>query len=355
MHTELGVPITSAGLVQITMAGGAVISNFLAGKIIKQLDFVRTTIISATMAAAALIATSFSPNFIFLCVLAIPIGFGCGLLDATVNSYAAIHYKAKYMNWLHCCWGIGGMIGPIIISFSLLNWQSWHLGYRIAGIFQVIVVILLFISYPRWEHSTSTADEGPKEQTNSSLGKLLSLPNAKMSLVAYLFLGCFGSLLGIWGSSYFVTVHNISPETAAGWVSLYFFGLTLGRFLAGLVSARLGNQRLLRLSISLIAIGLIIMMLPLPTIFVLFGYILTGLGFAPMFPCLLHEMPSRFGETYSHHMIGLHMSCGAIGMMLMPQLFGMLAEQTSYKLFPITVLILLLLFAYLLKRSYQKA
>lgn len=355
MYEGLGVPITSAGLVQIMISGGAIISSLFAGKIIKRVGFATATIESVITMTISLIVISFSPNFLFLCIWAIPLGLGTGLLDATINSYAALYYKSKHMNWLHCCWGVGCAVGSVIISFSLVNWQSWQLGYRIGGIFQIVIIALLFISFPRWKKpATTLTNEGDERSKDLSIREMLSLSGAKETLIAFFIFGSLGAIMTVWGSSYFVTIHNVPPETAASWISLYFLGLTAGRFLAGLLAIKFTNKQLVQSGELLIGAGLTIMLLPLPTTTILFGFILIGFGFAPLFPCLIHETPVRFGKNNSQHMMGFQMACASIGMTTMPQLLGMLVKKTSYKLLPPTIGVLLLILVYTIQRLYRK-
>ena len=101
MYEVFGVAITSAGIVQMMITGGAIISSFFAGKIIKKIGFVTTAITTVITIAITLLAISFSQSFLFLCLWAIPLGMATGLLDATINSYVAIHYQAKQIGRAH--------------------------------------------------------------------------------------------------------------------------------------------------------------------------------------------------------------------------------------------------------------
>jgi Fucose permease len=355
MYEDLGVPIASAGLVQMMISGGAIGSGFFAGKIIKHLSFARSVIVSSIAIAIPILMMSLTTNFVLFCIWAIPLGLGTGLLDATLNSFAAIHYKAKHINWMHCAWSIGGSIGPLIISLALTNWQSWNIGFRIVGTIQVGVFILSLISFPLWKKAPTITTEDAKDvSSNLSIREMLRLTGAKETFLAFFSFGTIGAILIIWGSTYFVTIHGVSAETAAGWISLYFLGMTIGRFLAGLLAIKLINKQLLQLGELFLCLGILLMLLPVSTTVTLVGLFLAGLGCSPMFPCLIHETPKHFGNTYSQHIIGYQLAFASFSMTVMPQLFGLLADKTSYKLLPPVLAIFLLLLIYAIQRLYHK-
>jgi fucose permease len=148
MYNLLGVPLYYAGFISMIVAAGTVISAAFSVYVIRRFGTAKTVAACILLTASALFGFSFSNSFIFLCFLAIPLGLGGGSIDAALNNYVAIHYKARHMSWLHCFWGLGASIGPIIMSLFLLHRSSWNLGYRAIGSFQILLVIMLIISLP---------------------------------------------------------------------------------------------------------------------------------------------------------------------------------------------------------------
>ncbi len=73
---------------------------------------------------------------------------GAGCVDAALNNYVALHYQARHMNWLHCFWGVGAAIGPIIMSKDPALGESWTQGYSTVGWAQIALVVILFLSIP---------------------------------------------------------------------------------------------------------------------------------------------------------------------------------------------------------------
>lgn len=133
MQPELNASLDSAGLIAMIIAAGTIVSSLASGKMIEWLGTGKVTLISCLMTAAALLGFSAAPSLMWLLLLAIPLGLGAGSVDAALNNYVAAHYKAHHMNWLHCFWGVGATMGPIIMSFYMTGapgaavmqqWQS---------------------------------------------------------------------------------------------------------------------------------------------------------------------------------------------------------------------------------------
>ena len=85
------------------------------------------------------------------------------------------------------------------------------------------------------------------------------------------------------------------------------------------------------------------MLLPLGADVSLAGFVMIGLGCAPVYPCLIHATPSHFGADKSQAIIGIQMACAYVGTSLMPPLFGLIAEYITVSLLPVYLAALLVL------------
>ena len=63
-----------------------------------------------------------APNFFIMCLIAVPYGLGAGAIDASLNNYVALNFKSKHMSFLHSFWGIGTIVRPYIMGFSIKNY-----------------------------------------------------------------------------------------------------------------------------------------------------------------------------------------------------------------------------------------
>jgi fucose permease len=348
MYTPLNVPLHYAGFISMIIAGGTVISSVFSEKIIRRFGTGIVTAVSVLLTAAALMGISLSSSFFYLCLFAVPLGLGAGSVDAALNNYVALHYKARHMSWLHCFWGIGASIGPIIMSSFLIRQNSWNLGYRTIGIIQICLVFLLFISLSLWEKNKKT-ESSPRNAIKFS--KLFRTAGVKEALTAFFCYCSIETVAGLWGASFLVMEKGIPAETAARWIALYYIGITFGRFISGFVTMKLNNRQMIRLGQIIIACGVAVLLLPFENS-LLPGFFLIGLGCAPIYPSLLHETPKNFGEEYSQAMMGIQMGSAYIGTTLMPPIFGWFASMSpifgrfapymSFNIFPVFIGIILI-------------
>lgn len=328
MYIDLTVPIHFAGIISMIIAGGTVISSLFSARLIAHLGVASVTTYSVMMTALALLGFSFSQNFIFLCLLAVPLGLGAGCIDAALNNYVALHYKAKHMNWLHCFWGVGAAIGPMIMARQLAIGQSWSSAYLIVGLIQVALVLGLLLSTPLWTRRAKLQQEG-RDETKEKFGTLLRIAGLKEALIVFFCYCSVEATFGLWGASYLVFARQLEPDDAARLVSVYYIGITLGRFISGFITERFTNQQLVYVGQAIIALGLLILVFPFDAI-LLPGFLLIGLGCAPVFPSLLHETPRNFGEKHAQAIMGMQMASAYIGITLMPLLFGKLGSCLSH-------------------------
>lgn len=328
MYVDLAVPIHFAGIISMIVAGGTVVSSLFSATLIARLGVASVTTCSVLMTALALLGFSFSHHFAFLCVLAVPLGLGAGCVDAALNNYVALHYKAKHMNWLHCFWGVGAALGPMIMARQLARGESWNSGYFTVGSIQMTLVLVLLLSASLWVRKSATQPEGGGE-TKTGFMKLLRIPGLKQALVVFFCYCAVEATFGLWGASYLVFARGWEPDDAATLVSVYYVGITLGRFISGFVAGWLTNRQLVYMGQGIIIFGLLILLLPYDST-VLVGFLLIGLGCAPIFPSLLHETPRNFGEKHAQAVMGMQMASAYVGITLMPLLFGKLASYLNY-------------------------
>jgi len=357
MHGSIGADVASAGIISMVIAGGTIVSSLLSDRMIRRLGTGKVTLLSVAMTAAALLGISFSESFGTVCLWAIPLGLGAGSVDAALNNFVAMHYKASHMNWLHSFWGIGASVGPVIMSFLLVYTGTWTAGYRAISYIQFALVAVLILSLPMWkkaDHRDHINAEGLGRQKPITIPQLICLPKAKPTLVAFF---CYSSLeatVSLWGSSYLVLVRGIGENVAAGWISLFFIGITAGRLLSGFLSMKFAQKHLIRFGQALIAFGIVILLLPTQGSAAIAGLLLIGLGCAPIFPGLLHETPKTFGEKYSQAIMGMQMACAYAGATFMPPVFGTVGTAGGYSLFPVFLIILLAVMVGMVGIIYRK-
>lgn len=333
MQVELNVPVSYAGGISLIIAIGTVISSLQADRLIKWLGTGKIMVISVAMTALAIYGFSVSTVFWHLCLWAIPYGLGAGCVDASLNNYVALHYASRHMSWLHCMWGLGASIGPYIMGAALTGGLHWSMGYGVIAVLQVLLTAVLLLSMPLWKKKNQESQDGTRKAP-LTMKKILAIPGAKEVMLAFFCYCALEQSAILWGSSYLVVRDGMPEETAASLASLYLMGLTLGRGLNGFLTYKISDENLIRLGQGIIALGILIMVLPLGPVVSFVGLMLTGLGSAPVYPCIIHSTPAHFGEENSQAMIGVQMASAYVGICVMPPIFGIIARYLSASLLP---------------------
>lgn len=346
MQSEWGMSLDAAGLVAMLITGSTILSSFLSGYIIKRFGTGRTTFISCAMTGFALLGISYISSYYWLLVLAIPLGLGAGSVDTALNNYVALHFKAHHMNWLHSFWGVGATLGPFIMAQTITRTSSWRLGYRFIASFQITIAIILLLCLPLWKlHKTATKKNNTKNAKIHSENNKKIIPirikGVKYALLTFLFYVATESSVGLWGSSFLVHIKYLSLEQAATFVALYYGGITLGRFISGFISFKLTNTQMIRWGILITITSTLLLLLPLPNFILMASFVGIGFGLSPVFPCMIHETPTRFGKSQSQIIIGYQMAFGFMGSAFLPPLLGVAIKHINMNIFPYFLIICL--------------
>lgn len=356
IYQGFGVPVSYSGVIFCIISVGTVLSSLQSDRMTRRFGAGGVTAISVAMTAAALFGFSVSSSFWAMCLWAIPYGLGAGSVDAALNNYVALHFASRHMSWLHCMWGIGASVGPYIMGAALSSRAGWQTGYRVISVMQMVLTIIILLSLPLWKtKSGANAEEREAVPAEAlTLKQIFRISGVKEVLVTFF---CYCSLeqtTSLWASSYLVLNRGIAPETAAGFASLFFVGITVGRALCGFLTLKFDDTQMVRMGQGIIAIGIAAFLLPLGEAVTLAGLLLVGLGCAPIYPSIIHATPGRFGADRSQAIIGVQMASAYIGNCLMPPLFGVIANHTTISIFPYYLLVILILMGYMHEALQKK-
>lgn len=357
MFQQFAVPVSYGGIVSMIIAFGTIFSSLQSDKLTKKLGPGGVTLFSVLLTAVALFGFSTSHSFFLICLWAIPYGLGAGSVDAALNNYVALHYASRHMNWLHCMWGIGASLGPYIMGFALARNGNWNTGYRYVAILQMVLTALLFLGLPLWKTNgpgKGEASGADKKDSPLSMRQVLNLPSAKAVMISFFCYCALEQTTGLWASSFLVLHWGLSPEAASGFASVFFIGITVGRGISGFLTMKRNDTQMIRLGQGLVLSGILLLMLPSGAVTALTGFLFIGLGCAPIYPCMIHSTPSRFGAEKSQAVIGMQMAFAYIGTCFMPPIFGFLAGESRSFLFPYYILAILILMVFFHERSLKQ-
>lgn len=358
IYREMSLPISYASTVTMLTTFGTITSSLLAGAVIRRLGTGMVTALSTSLTALALLGYSFAGDYLWLCLLAIPLGLGAGAIDVAQNNYVALHYNARHMNFLHCFYGVGVTVSPYLMSLGLHS-GAWRSGYRYAFFVQGAISLLAIVSIPLWRraHPPSEEDADAGGSARGGLRSLVRERAAWATWLMFMFSCAIESICTNWGSTYLVNNRSLSPAVAASTVALYFAGVAIGRFLSGVFAKKLTSWNLIHIGLLTLGAAILLLLLPIkgPGVGAV-ALLLTGLGIAPIYPNLTHLTPIHFGRERSAQMISAQMALTYVGILVAPLLFGLLAGVLGSGIFGVFLLVLyavLLLGTLLLMRSVR--
>lgn len=342
IHTEMNVPVEAVSILTFIISGCTVLSSMFSAGILNKLGTAKVTAFSTAMTAAALFGFSVAPTFWVMIPLAVVLGLGAGAIDSGLNNYVALHFKASHMNFLHCFYGVGVSLSPYLMSQALSD-AGWRSGYRYAFFVQTAITLLLIVSLPKWKKSVSSEQGGEESGVNLTLLQMAKKSEVRLVWIIMLATNAIEYACGVWGSTYLVTEKGFATEHGALALTVYYVGMSLGRFLSGLLSGKIGTWRRIGIGSVILAPAIIIMLLPLPGIVSVAGLFLIGLGNGSIYPNMIHLTPHNFGKEVSQSVMGSQIAFAYIGVMLAPPTVSLISG-----LFGIGVYPLLLAFLYVI-------
>lgn len=350
MHNELGVPVSYMGIVSMIISGGTIVSSLLSDRLTRRFGTRIVTVVSVFLTVLALLGFSCSSRFWMLMLFGIPYGLGAGAIDAALNNYIALYYKAKHMSWLHCFWGVGTIISPFIMSYALVN-RTWNSGYRIVGLIQLAIAVLLLVTLPVWK-----VNETKTEASGKSVGLFGAL---RIEGVPFLLTGFFAYCAAEattmqWAATYFAEVKGISAERAAGFAALFYIGITAGRFVSGFITDKLGDRRMIQLGTGILLCGIAALLLPVSSYQAAFiAFLVIGFGCGPIYPCIIHSTPDNFGAENSGAIIGIQMASAYVGSTFIPPIFGLIGNHVTFAVMPVFLLIFFILMIVMAEKTFR--
>lgn len=337
IYPDLSLPVSYASGITIVTSIGTIVSSFFSARIINRFGTAKVATVSTAMTAAALLGFSFSQNMMWMCLWSMPLGLGAGSVDAALNNYVAMHYKANHMSFLHCFYGVGVAISPYLMSLALSQENNWRQGYRIMFVFQLAIALIIIAFLPMWKKlDNQRLSESPKTLT---VKQIFSTKGVKPVFGVFIFSCSIEAICCVWGSTFLVESKGLSPEKGAKIITIYFIGLALGRFVSGLVSKKISPMQIMFVGQVILLTAILLMFSSSVSICTL-GLFLIGFGNGPVYPNMTHLTPITFGKDVSQSIIGMQMTLTYIAIMVTPLVFGMLAQYIGAFLAPYFQIIL---------------
>ena len=339
IHTELGIPVEMVSILTFLISGCTVLSSMFSTRILNKLGTAKVTAFSTAMTALSLLGFSLVPSFLFMIPLAIVLGLGAGAIDSGLNNYVALHCKASHMNFLHCFYGVGVSLSPYIMSQAFSN-VGWRGGYRYAFYVQFAISLLLVFSVPLWKKNSSTQETDEESGVTLSIAEMIKKSEVRQVWIIMLMTNAIEYACGVWGSTYLVEEKGFEIEHGALALTVYYVGMSIGRFASGLLSNKIKTWKRIFIGCVILAPAIVIMLLPLNGVFAVVGLFLIGLGNGSIYPNMIHLTPHNFGKEVSQSIMGSQIAFAYIGVMLAPPMVSLISSVFGIKVYPVLLALL---------------
>ena len=346
MHKDLHASLEFAGYIGMVVSFGTVISSLMANRILHKYGTAKAVYTSIFLTVVALAGISFAHNVWVLFLWAVPLGLGAGCIDSVLNNFVSLHLEAKHMNWLHCCWGFGALLGPGAVAAIIETENGWRHGYWGVGGLQFLIFLLIFVFAGKFTPFDQKSYGNKEDEHLVTNTEAIKIPYMKWNLFNWFCL-CGGEIIGIaWTGTFIAIGKGFGAELGAVATSVYFASCTLSRVLSGMLSTKLSTYKIINLAIIVYILGCVILFLPLGVVGAFVGVALISIGNGPLYPCIMHETPNRFGEEYSGAVTGLQMAAAYTGSTLITVLFGWCANRFGLSLYYTGTSLFLIMFIY---------
>jgi fucose permease len=338
IRTSFSIPLDAIGMLLTAAVTGYMTSSFLSGPLIARLGVGRVLAASCAMTGVALIGYTLVPFWWMMVLLGVVAGLGAGAIDAGLNTYVAAHFGEGLMQWLHASYGIGVTLGPIIMTIALTTLNSWRVGYRVVGGFQLVLATCFVLTLAMWiQKDASAGSDEPKRLTDykTPMGETLRQPQVWLSVLLF-FLYCGAEVsFGTWTYSLLTESRGVAPAVAGLWAGSYWATFTVGRVVAGLYAKRAGVNFLVIGGLVGAFCGTILMIWNPSQSINLLAVALIGFSIASIFPALMSGTSQRVGAHFAANTIGMQMAAAGLGTAVIPSLVGILARRVSLEIVPI--------------------
>jgi fucose permease len=302
--------------------------------------------------AVSLFGFSVTRSFYLMPVFGAILGYFFGSSGSIVNGYVAKHYSGMFMNLLHCCYSFGCAIGPAILSYFIINMDSWRMGYQVVGIIEIGSFAIVLATYSLWREYGEVVPRRKKslvkvpdedivlpEVKVKSNRELIRLPSGRIIPIIMFFYAALEVSFLLWAASYLTEERGMTPGVAAGMMAVFFAAQIGGRLLSGFLSLKIPDRKIIRVMIIIVIIGMVLLnFAPLNILVPLF--IVLGLSTGPCFPLLVHEVPAIVGVEDAQGIIGLQLTGANLGTAIVPVVLGVVSNYAGFKVFPVFMIVL---------------
>lgn len=342
MRESLGMPIASAGIFTMVVTACSALSSAVMPKISKKVGPGLILAVCSLMTGLGILGVYFAKSFYVIVAIGVLLGVAGGGVDVSVNDFVADHYSSGVMNLTHAMWGVGAFVGPLIVTEAMNNSGSWRTGFLVLAIIQLVFSVVLFSSLPLWKKKLPPLVKHDVDYVPTAQSKKKAILALAVMAVLYFVYTGVEQIVGAWLNTLLIEKRMFTATLGGACVSCYYGSIMVGRIVFGLFSSKIGNRLTIYigLAIAVVGAGLFFITTSVPATFV--AIIMIGLGFAPFYPCNMHEAKMRFSADMSKKAIGVQVCSACFGILALSPSVGLIIQHVGHETLPIVTMTLIL-------------
>jgi fucose permease len=342
MRESLGMPIASAGIFTMVVTACSALSSALMPKISKKVGPGLILAVCSLMTGLGILGVYFAKSFYVIVAIGVLLGVAGGGVDVSVNDFVADHYSSGVMNVTHAMWGVGAFVGPLIVTETMNDSCSWRTGFLVLAIVQLAFALVLFSSLPLWKKKLPPLVNHDVDYVPTAQSKKKAILALVVVAVLYFVYTGIEQIIGAWLNTLLIEKRMFTATLGGACVSCYYGSIMAGRLVFGLFSSKIGNRLTIYIGLGLAVVGAGLFFITTSVSATFVAVIMIGLGFAPFYPCNMHEAKKRFSADMSKKAIGVQVCSACFGILALSPSVGLLIQHVGHETLPIVAMTLIL-------------
>ena len=154
VQADFNVTLSALGALVSAATLGRIVTSAGSGPVINRLGIAWVMMIGIFIAACSMIGFALAGSWVVVLIVAFGSGVGGGAMATGLNAYAAVHFSARRMNWLHGSFGVGSTIGPVLITTIVIDFAlDWRWAYVVFTVIRMVLLVLFYVTRHKWRLS----------------------------------------------------------------------------------------------------------------------------------------------------------------------------------------------------------
>ena len=327
MRLSIHEPVGALGIILVAGMAASVASSTITGRILPRFPVGSLLAAGTALVAAALAGEAGAPALWLVVIGSAVFSTGFGMINTSLNAYAAARFGPRDINWMHASYGLGATLGPLLVTALFGSGSSWRLTLAALAAIPAMIALILTAGRRGWEPpADGRGDRPPQAPDEKETAEPLPRPRRRAVAAGVVFTAVetgVESAAGIWGYVFLTSGRGLSAAVAGTAVSAYWAMMFAGRAMLGPVAERAGASRVLAAAVAGVPAGAVLMTVPAPGFVAIAGMMLLGLAAAPVFPLLTLTTADRVGAAGATAVVSLQVAASAVGSVALPSGVGL--------------------------------